>query len=238
MTNQTIFRFDEHDCERIFAWARYVYWADVECDQYEAYDPPEDEPTTGLSFVLMAQWYAALWVAIEGWIESPLSDPVVDELLTDCDFQQNLKLLRRFRNGVYHYQKTLINNRLLGFLREGTSTVPWAFLVHSEFKRVLWELVHPNTVPHGLQAALADEIRQIVGWLPSGIPEAAPHEAAQRYREVVALILKDGRGDTAEAKDLMEAVAQLRFAASEAETGWASSKRKMIDSLKGRAKNE
>ncbi len=75
-----------------------------ECQQYDAHEKAADEPTTGLGFVLMVQWYAALWVAIDGWRECPLSDDAVDELLTHAAFEHNLQLLRRFRNGVYHYQ--------------------------------------------------------------------------------------------------------------------------------------
>ena len=238
MTTQTIYRLNKRDSERVLAWARYVFWANVEREQYDAYEPPEDEPPTGRRFALMAQWYAALWVAIEGWRESSLSDPIVDELLTELDFKPNLQRLRRFRNGVYHYQETLLDDRLLGFLREGTNTAPWAFLVHSEFKRVLWELAHPQTIPLGLQGELADGIRHIVGWLPGDIPEASAHDAALRYREVAAMILKDDRRDTPEGKELMAAVAQLRLAANEAQTEWSRCKRAMIDCLKGRGRNE
>ena len=134
MSSGLLYRLDERDRERVLAWARYVFWADVECRQYEAYEALENEPVTGFSFVLMVQWYAALWVAIEGWRVCRLSDATVDELLNDSAFEPNMHLLRRFRNAVYHYQDTLTDDRLGGFLHEATNTVPWAFLVHSEFQ--------------------------------------------------------------------------------------------------------
>ena len=83
----------------------------------------------------------------------------MDELLTDPAFERNVHLLRRFRNGVYHYQRDLLNERLLAFLREGEHTVPWAFLLHSEFKRVLWRLAHPPGIPLCVQDELAAMIR-------------------------------------------------------------------------------
>ena len=220
MPGQSIYHFDQRDTQRILAWARYVFWADVECKQYDAYERPNDEPSTGLSTVLMVQYLAALWVAIEGWRQCPLTDPMVDELLTHPAFERNLQLLRRFRNGVYHYQKDLINERLLAFLKEGERTIPWAFLVHYEFRRVLWELACPQSLPPDLQEELTAILRQVIGWLPSDIIEAYDHHAARRHREVAEMILKHSSGDTPEATDLLAAAEQLRSAAHQAEAEW------------------
>jgi hypothetical protein len=235
---EPIYGLDKRDQERVLAWARYVYWADVECQQYEAYQPLDDEPTTGLSFVLMIQWYAALWVSIEAWRESGLTDFTVDELLTDSAFESNLRLLRRFRNGVYHYQASVLDNRLTGFIAGPSRKVPWAFLVHSEFKRVLWELSHPVDLPVDLQEQIAAGIRDVIGWLPTGIPEAAPYYAAHRFREVGEMILKAGRRDTQEAQALLDAVEKLRTAADQSSTGWTAHKRTMIESLKEAARDD
>jgi hypothetical protein len=122
------------DAQRVYAGARYVFLAEIECQQYDAYERAEDEPTFGRATVLMLQFYAALWVSVEGWRKCPLSDETVDELLTNAAFEENVQLLRRFRNGVYHYQPDLINERLLAFLHEGEHAVTWAFLLHDEFK--------------------------------------------------------------------------------------------------------
>ena len=165
-------------------------------------------------------------------MECPLNDPTVDELLTDAAFERNIRLLRRFRNGVYHYQPNLINERLLAFLSEGEHAVTWAFLIHSEFKRVVWEISHPQHVAPQTQLELAEAIRGIVDWLPSDIPEAAPDHAAQHYRDVAEMILKAGNPDTPHSRNLLEAVENLRIAADQADTGWARHKRTMIEALK------
>jgi hypothetical protein len=232
MASKMIHTFGQDDAQRVYAWARYVFWAEIECQQYNAYERAEDEPTFGRATVLMLQFYAALWVAIEGWRECPLSDETVDELLTDAAFEENVQLLRRFRNGVYHYQPDLINERLLAFLHEGEHAITWAFLLHDEFKRVVWEVAHPPGVSPDVQGKLADAIRDIVGWLPSDILEAAPHEAAVRYREVADMILKSGSLNTKHSRDLLDAVNQLRSAAYEANAGWTQEKRAMIEALK------
>lgn len=232
MPLKPIHHFNKDESQRIFAWARYVYWSEVERKQYEGHEPADDEPTLGLTTVLMVQWYATLWVAVEGWRECPLSDETVDELLTDPAFEDNVQLLRRFRNGVYHYQPELINERLLAFFRQGEHAVTWAFLLHEEFMRVIWEITHPPGVTPTTQLELADAIRGIVGWLPTDIPEAAPHQAAHQHRESAEMILKAGGRDTPLAKDLLEATRQVVVAANQAAANWNQEKRAMIEALK------
>jgi hypothetical protein len=236
MTSKAIHQLTDDEKEQVFAWARYVYWADVECQQYDAHEQVDDEPTTGLTFVLMLKWYASLYVAIEGWAPCPLLDDTVDELLTDSAFTRNLDLLRRFRNGVYHYQPDLISDKLLGFLREANQTVTWAFLVHSEFKRVLWELAHPAGLPAEKQTELTDLLADLIGWWPdaSDLPEAAPHRAERSFREAWEVISRDQAHDTPRGKELMQAVRDLQSAANQAADGWAKQKRAMIESLKQR----
>lgn len=232
MPVKPIHTFSHEEALRIYAWARYVFWADVECQQYDAYERPEDEQARGLGMVLMIQFYAALWVAVEGWQKCPMSDDTIDELLTDRAFEQNVQLLRRFRNGVYHYQSDLINERLLAFLREGEHAITWAFLLHDEFKKVVWEMAHPTGVTPELQRDLAEGICGIVGWLPTDIPEAAPHQAAECYREAAEMIMKHGSRDTSHARDLLDAGNHLQFVARESSAGWTQQKRAMIEALK------
>jgi hypothetical protein len=227
-----IHTFSPDEAQRVYAWARYVFWAEVECQQYDSHEQAEHESTFGVGAVLMLQFYSALWVAVEGWRECPLSDDTVDDLLTHPAFEQNVQLLRRFRNGVYHYQSDLLNERLLAFLREGEHTVIWAILLHSEFKRIVWEMAHPTGLNPELQRELADCIRDIVGWLPDDIPEAAPLKASQQYCDVAAMILKAGSRNTAHAKDLLETVSEARSAAHDASWGWTQQKRAMIEALK------
>ena len=104
MPVKAIHAFCHDDATRIYAWARYVFWTEVEGQQYGAYELAEDESPLGVGSVLMLHFYSALWVAIEAWRECPLTDETIDELLTDPAFEKNVQLLRRFRNGVYHYQ--------------------------------------------------------------------------------------------------------------------------------------
>lgn len=60
-------------------------------------------------FFYASYWFAGLYVVTEGWRALGLFDPGVDALL-DPTF---LGLLRRYRNGIFHYQPTYFDERVL-----------------------------------------------------------------------------------------------------------------------------
>lgn len=66
--------------------------------------------------IFMSYWYGV----IEGWGELNLSDPAVDLLLSS----PNVGLLRRYRNGIFHYQKDYFDERFHEFMASKDS-VPW-----------------------------------------------------------------------------------------------------------------
>ena len=80
MPVKAIHTFCQDDATRIYAWARYVFWAEVEGQQYDTYELVEDESPLGVGTVLMLHFYSALWVAIEAWRKCPLTDETIDEL--------------------------------------------------------------------------------------------------------------------------------------------------------------
>jgi hypothetical protein len=51
----------------------------------------------------LGYWYAGLYVVIEGWKELKLNDPEIDKLLDS----RYVDLLRKFRNGMFHFQETI-----------------------------------------------------------------------------------------------------------------------------------
>jgi hypothetical protein len=88
----------------------------------------------------MSYWYGGLYVVCEGWQELRLTDPKVDQLLQ----HPNLVLLKRYRNGAFHFQKDYFDARFGDFEAEQT-TVEWVrnlssaigswFLIHMQSKR-------------------------------------------------------------------------------------------------------
>lgn len=88
----------------------------------------------------MSYWYASLFVVIEGWGDLGLKDSEIDKLLES----KNVDLLRRYRNGVFHFQKDYWDNRFTGFIIEGQNCVEWIRHIHKEFSRYFLELYQPQ----------------------------------------------------------------------------------------------
>ena len=80
--------------------------------------------------VFMSYWYGGLFVVIEGWKELHLSDPVIDSLIAD----PKVDLLKRYRNGAFHFQKNYFDQRFQGFIEE-KEAAKWARELNSEFGR-------------------------------------------------------------------------------------------------------
>ncbi len=71
--------------------------------------------------IYMSYWYSSLYVVIEGWRELNLKDDRIDTLLKSS----NLDYLKRFRNGVFHFQRDYLDNRLIEFLSSNENPVKW-----------------------------------------------------------------------------------------------------------------
>jgi hypothetical protein len=98
------------------------------------------------SFLYMSYWYAGLYVVIEGWRELRLADATIDVMLQS----PKVELLRRYRNGVVHFQKDYNDERFLSFMKEGTDSVSWIRSLNQQFGRYFLEILDrgPNDQSH------------------------------------------------------------------------------------------
>lgn len=79
------------------------------------------------SGIFMSYWYGSLYVVIEGWRQLQLTDPKIDLLL----LSSNVRFLKKYRDGVFHFQRNYFDDRFLGFIKAGHS-VEWVRTIHSE----------------------------------------------------------------------------------------------------------
>lgn len=79
----------------------------------------------------MPYWYGGLYAVIEGWRELGLTDDRIDPLLKS----PNVDLLRRYRNGAFHFQRCYYDKRFREFITEGENCVEWIRTLNSEFGR-------------------------------------------------------------------------------------------------------
>ena len=93
------------------------------------------------TFMYMSYWYSGLYVVIEGWRALKLSDPNVDSLLS---VTKNVELLKKYRNGVYHYQKNYFDNRFVNLMTKGQNIVEWVRNLNLAFGGYFLNLPRPK----------------------------------------------------------------------------------------------
>ena len=79
----------------------------------------------------MSYWYGGLYVVIEGWTALKLHDPEIDQLLRS----QNVRLLREYRNGVFHFQRRYFDQKFLRLITRGENVVDWVRSLNRTFGR-------------------------------------------------------------------------------------------------------
>ena len=86
------------------------------------------------ALMYMSLWYGMLYVVIEGWQNLKLNDEIIDKLLKS----QYTNLLKRYRNGVFHFQKKYKDERFDNLDKE-KDAVKWIVDVNKEFGRFFLE---------------------------------------------------------------------------------------------------
>jgi hypothetical protein len=163
---------DIRQTDRILAFARYVSWADLLKSLFQSEmaneasmtEPVEMRKHKWRRFGLMCYWYASLYAVIEAWDELQFSDPTIDRLLAHPkDFRA---LLRRYRNGVSHFQSSLLDPRIIDFLRYGAAHVCWVHALHDEVVRFFAEHLASRFARDGQRPELREAIEGVVNWYP------------------------------------------------------------------------
>ena len=215
-----IIDFSEERSERVWAWARYLHWADLHRRRYREFmSAPETADDDSVSreqyLALSAAWYASLWVVIEGWHEVPLSDPGVDEVLAAAPRYQDQ--LRRFRNGVFHFQPKLIEPRLSDFA--GRGPVLWTYLLHSEFCGFYWRLF--DNLPPGLDQEMRESAFGLTGWSPDDVYDARIAALEEFVGSAHDKLIQASDFSSPAAKGLLEATDNASSVAREVKAGYA-----------------
>jgi hypothetical protein len=178
--------------EQLIAWGRYLYWADLMRLHAEATHRSEDEDEDGVErwFPLISYWYASLHIVVEGWEELGFTDPIIDKLLAHkAGYKQ---LLRRYRNGVFHYQPTIIEERFVDFLKHHDDCVFWPLALHWEFVRFFydWLISFPGTEEQVIE--FRQHVRKIIG----GMPQNVVDQLEQTLKEAERIAAQSAAGSS------------------------------------------
>jgi len=120
--------------QKIFSLHRYYLWANFMRTQFDevlvkSYADKEFDAEGIYKFMYMSFWYGELYAVIEGWKELHLTDKTIDVLLEEAEM---VKLLKRYRNGTFHYKSKYFDSRFLDFMSRD-ETVKWTRKLNSAF---------------------------------------------------------------------------------------------------------
>jgi hypothetical protein len=131
--------------EKLLALHRYYIWANRLREHFDSAVSTLTASTRPEAVFIddrglfLSHWYAALFVVVEGWQEVQLSDPEINTLLSS----PNVDLLRRFRNGVCHYQRNYNDPRFLDLV-QAQGVVPWVRQLNLAFGRYFLQKLAPS----------------------------------------------------------------------------------------------
>lgn len=111
--------------------------------QGPAQSPAHDDWTE--QWIYLSLWYATLFVTAEGWLEQKLKDSEIQRLLAD---EAKWKALRRFRNGVFHFQADYFDKRIVDFVALGGDSAAWVRALHSALGRDLLTRMNSGSQPN------------------------------------------------------------------------------------------
>jgi len=202
----------EKDLNKLLVWARYLYWADLLRRNFIDYQNGSDTSDNAADgwhlFAVASQWLASMWVVIEGWRELRLEDKIIDHLLNNQPDYCNL--LRRYRNGVFHYQPKFIDERCSTFLDKGERPLLWVFALYLEFQRFLWEWPERFKGTREEIQEIREIFVEIIGWMPTDIIPTYKRILADHCQEALDEVKFSGDTNSEAAKDLLEAVAHAQ----------------------------
>jgi hypothetical protein len=122
---------------------RYLLWADTMKRHHDERNYPDDQAKAHWEPYL-ATWLGGLYVVVEGWSEQGFVDAEIDDLLND---RGRVDLLRRYRNGAFHYQASYFDERFVALWRDDDAIPNEAkrFLKRQEGKVANGEAVTPRS---------------------------------------------------------------------------------------------
>lgn len=201
----------EKEIEKLVSWSRYLYWSDILRKQFYEFmekscDIEGDDKW--YFYGIMSQWYASVWVVIEGWRELKLKDDTIDCLLEE--YSDYCTLLRQYRNCIFHYQEKMTDKRLIALFEKGKESVLWLHVLWQEFQRFLWEYPEHLMVTQSQVKEFRESIRECTGWMPTDIILVRKDNLKQLLSEAENMLSKSDDKTSPTAKEVFEAISHVR----------------------------
>ncbi len=203
--------------ELLFSWGRYLYWADLmyrDWDKFMAEKGADAKRANPEWLGVSSYWAASLYVVIEGWEIAKFKDPIVDALLRVSNYKD---VLRRLRNGTFHYQPAILSQKIVDFFKSPDVTL-WLYFLHEEFCRWLRDYIETVELGARLSPEQSKEWRddcvELFGWLPLR-PAEQELESLRKLTVETREELDASRSDSEAATDLRASLGGYETAVKE-----------------------
>jgi hypothetical protein len=153
--------------EQLCSWGVYL----ARCDIARKMLDSKTKSRTSLStwFKYWFPYYANLYIVIEGWREIKFHNQRIDALLES--HKETIGKLRRLRNSVFHYRKSMMDARFKEFL-ESENAIEWAYLLNDNFNQFFYEISYKDIPgPVKPKRHIKSLIKQLLGWYPETIDD-------------------------------------------------------------------
>ena len=219
--------------ELLFSWGRYLYWADLMQRQWDKFmtEKGADAKNANPEWLgVSCYWAASLYVVIEGWETAKFKEPIIDALLGVSNYKG---VLRRLRNGAFHYQQELISKKIIEFFQSPDVT-PWLYFLHEEFCRRLRDFVETVARSARFSPEQAQEWHEdfahLIGWLPLRPAEKELKALRKKFDDIENEL--DASGSTSEAaQDLRASLSQYDTAVKKTEESIKEYRRNQLAKL-------
>lgn len=152
---------------KICSWGTYLARCDIARRLLESKAKHDFRLSTWYKYWF--PYYASLYIVIEGWNDIGFRDTRIDALLKSRP--ETLRKLRRLRNVVFHYQKSIMDDRIIDFFKSPRN-IEWTYFLNDQFNRFFYEIFYkdiPGQLSHKKQ--IKKQIRSIIGWYPKPIDD-------------------------------------------------------------------
>ena len=134
---------------------------------------------------ITAHWLAAEYIVLEGWQRIGRDDPKLNKLLSL--YPENVEVLRRCRNAVYHFQTEILDKRILKCTANENEEMIWSIALHFEFQRYLLNLPYSFYGSQEEQENLADEMAACIGWWPTNTGSAGVRRVYNKCMKLASI---------------------------------------------------
>jgi hypothetical protein len=191
----------EFDILVVVAWGQYVHWCEL---QFRRVLELSEDALNNDHVGITAHWLAAEYIVLEGWQQLGHDDRKLNKLLSL--YPENVEVLRRCRNAVYHFQTEILDKRILKCLANKNEELSWSTALHFEFQRYLLNYPYNLHGPQEEQEKLADELAEFIGWWPTKTASASIRRVYNKCMKLASIAIASQEDSIALATSTLQTV--------------------------------